>query len=734
MIKIIKKPAKFNYFTYIGDYQGCGYIRVLIPSILVNQTRFDGYKVRSSYHDHFINDMGFYNKLSFVQFQRAYTNQHYKLIHHFNVNVSKMTKTPILYEIDDMLIGIPEWNYAADFYSKYEDNVKKILGIVRGVTCSTEKLKSIYSEYNNNITVIPNHLAKFLWGNIERKEQRDSKPRILYAGSQNHFCTEKLKKQGKSGGDFGPELIDFIRKTTDKYQWVFVGGNPMELDDLIDSGKIEYHGWQSIFSLPQFLKSLNVDIGLAPLMMNTFNEGKCLIANTLLITDKGIKSINNINIDDKVWQNDKFVHVNEKIKYDNLPTIKVITKKGYEIEGTYNHRIEQCNKFVRLDELSIGDIVTLGTYKFPDINYKIISCPFFLTKKLDSINLDDLDESVTANVTINERWGRFIGYVLGDGHLASSNSVAISCDKRHVDVIDDLKLFASQIGVNTFESAKKQKDKNITVNGVDIVFSSRNLKWILGEKIGFNGRYCKNLQVPKIILESPKSVIREFIRGLFEADGTVESKGVGCSFTSKDKKLVKEIQFLLLGFGIISKIKITFNKVYKKEYYTLKLGRQACDIFYREIGFISHIKNNKLKHIIEKKHGNSYKEWTFDDEIISITYDNNNVYDLQVDGSYYLANGIVSHNSNIKALEYAALGIPGVYTNIEPYKDMMFTCDTDVDMIDRIELLTSDIDMRNRVYDYDYDVVKEQLFWEDHDNIKKYINSYLSLFNKKMED
>ena len=364
MIKFIKKPAKFNYFTYIGDYQGCGYIRVLIPSILINQTRFDGYKVRSSYHDHFINDMGFYNKLSFVQFQRAYTDQHYKLIHHFNVNVSKMTKTPILYEIDDMLIGIPEWNYASDFYRKHEDNVKKILGIVRGVTCSTDKLKSIYSEYNNNITVIPNHLAKFLWGNIERKEQRDGKPRILYAGSQNHFCTEKLKKQGKSGGDFGPELIDFIRKTTDKYQWVFVGGNPMELDDLIDSGKIEYHGWQSILSLPQFLKSLNVDIGLAPLMKNTFNEGK----------------------------------------------------------------------------------------------------------------------------------------------------------------------------------------------------------------------------------------------------------------------------------------------------------------------------------------------------------------------------------SNIKALEYAALGIPGIYTNIEPYKDMMFTCDTDIDMIDSIESVATDIDMRNRVYEHDYDVVKEQLFWEDHDNIKKYINSYLSLFNKKMED
>lgn len=363
-MNIIKKPATFNYFTYVGDFQGCGYIRVLIPTMLVNQTRFEGYKIRGAYHDHFIRDMNFYKNLTFVQFQRAYSDQHFNLINHFNTNVSRTTKTPLLYEIDDMLIKIPEWNFAANFYNKHEDNIKRILGIVRGVTCSTEKLKDIYSEYNSNIAVIPNHLPKFIWGEIEKREQYGKKPRILYAGSQNHFSTKPLIDKGIRGGDFGMELIDFIRKTTDKYQWVFVGGNPIEIQDLIDNGKIEYHGWQSILYLPRFLKGLNIDIGLAPLMIDEFNRGK----------------------------------------------------------------------------------------------------------------------------------------------------------------------------------------------------------------------------------------------------------------------------------------------------------------------------------------------------------------------------------SNIKALEYAALGIPAVYTNIDPYKDMMFTSDTDGCMIDQIEKLSSDIDVRNEVYEHDYNAVKEQLFWEEHDNIKKYVNSYLSLFNKKMED
>ena len=216
-----------------------------------------------------------------IQFQRASTDTHLKIIKHYISNIKTVVKTPIIYEIDDLLIGIPHWNRAADYYNKYKSSIEEIMSIVNGITVSTNKLKEIYSKYNDNIQVIPNHLPKFLWGDVYYKgyNRKSVKPRILYQGSDNHFCTRKLQESGLSGGDFGNTLLEYIRKTTDKYQWVFMGGFPLEIDDLIKAGKVEYHGWKNIFEYPEYIKSLNVDLCLAVLQQNIFNESKSNIKN-----------------------------------------------------------------------------------------------------------------------------------------------------------------------------------------------------------------------------------------------------------------------------------------------------------------------------------------------------------------------------------------------------------------------------------------------------------------------
>jgi hypothetical protein len=216
-----------------------------------------------------------------VQFQRASTDKHLNLIKHYITNIKPLVKTPIVYEIDDLLINIPHWNRAKEYYSKYEKSIEEIMSLVNGITVSTNKLKEIYSKYNQNITVIPNHLPKFLWGKVEFKGALIGvkRPRILYQGSDNHFCTKKLQEQGLSGGDFGSTLIDYIRKTTNKYQWVFMGGFPLEIDDLIKAGKIEYHPWKHILEYPTYIKKLNIDLCIASLQQNVFNESKSNIKN-----------------------------------------------------------------------------------------------------------------------------------------------------------------------------------------------------------------------------------------------------------------------------------------------------------------------------------------------------------------------------------------------------------------------------------------------------------------------
>ena len=88
--------------------------------------------------------------------------------------------------------------------------------------------------------------------------------------------------------------------------------------------------------------------------------------------------------------------------------------------------------------------------------------------------------------------------------------------------------------------------------------------------------------------------------------------------------------------------------------------------------------------------------------------------------------------SNIKAKEYVACNIPGVYSNVTPYENLTLTCDTDEQIIDNIEKLANDDDYRKEVAEKDHEILRPYLFWEENDNLKKYINNFLYLFNMRL--
>lgn len=721
------------------DRQGCGTIRIVYPSLLLNQYRTDGYLFEADYLTSFVNDPNFYKTFTFVQFQRSATEGHLKIFKHYIDHFRKLAKVPVIYEIDDLLRDIPDWNYASSYYNKENSPVYDMMRLVDGMTTSTEKLKEVYSEYCKNIVVIPNHLPKFIWGEVQPKHlrysirDRASKVRIGWAGSENHFCNPKSKeyKAGVRGGDFGSKLIEFIHKTCDEYTWVMSGACPVELDDIKD--KIEFHPWVSIFQYPNHVKSLDLDIGMAILKPCLFNDCKCLVGSTKVISNDGITDIKDIKDDQSLYQEGSFENVSSNVKYTNQKTIRITTKLGYSIEGTPNHKISSNGDYIRLDELGIGNKVDLSFFEYPDVPYVKEVAPFFLTKKLDSIDIDKLDDSMLPTITLNERWGYFLGMFLGDGNIGQNESVNISCDSRE-NIVDLMYEFGKSIGLSI--SIGKSDKRN--TNGTCVHFSSRNLKWLLSNRFGFNGgKFKKNLNVPIQIWKSPKSVVREFIKGLFDADGTAgyTDHSTGISFTTKNKQLAEEIQLLLLGFGIISGIRDRFNTRYQRTYYTLYLNRQASDIFYKEIGFACIKKQERLKSIISKPHSNKYKEWEMNDEIVDIQTGYNDVYDVEIPNNhFYVANGFVSHNSNIKALEYNVLGIPGVYSAAEPYKNMTCISNDENGIIEYIEKLAKYTDYRQEIFEKDYSIVKDQLFWEDNDNLKRYVGKYLELFGKKLED
>ena len=263
----IKPEGVLRIHSHLGDFAGCGQIRTIIPAVLCSQLQHYRLQAHVTYNMYAVMDPSFYKDMHFCKFQRSATENQLKMLTLIK-GISRKTGTKLIYEVDDLITDeVPESNHASAYYKQHWPYIRQMLELVDGITTSTSSLANVLHKYNENVTVIPNHLPGFNWGNPYFRGNEPTKPRILYPGSSNHFNYDK------PGGDFSPVLLDYIKKTTDKYTWIFVGGFPFELKSMLGK-EIEYHPWQSLFNLPSFLKDLDPTIGIAPLEDNLFNRCK----------------------------------------------------------------------------------------------------------------------------------------------------------------------------------------------------------------------------------------------------------------------------------------------------------------------------------------------------------------------------------------------------------------------------------------------------------------------------
>jgi len=114
-------------------------------------------------------------------------------------------------------------------------------------------------------------------------------------------------------------------------------------------------------------------------------------------------------------------------------------------------------------------------------------------------------------------------------------------------------------------------------------------------------RKAHTIRVPNILFMAPREYVAEFLRGYFDADGYVSLKDVRIEVTSASKRFIEDLSFVLLRYGIVSKI-------YRSDYTTLIIsGRRNLLAFERHIGFTVREKAERLKRIVEKsKRSESY--------------------------------------------------------------------------------------------------------------------------------
>lgn len=421
-------------------------------------------------------------------------------------------------------------------------------------------------------------------------------------------------------------------------------------------------------------------------------------------------------------------------KYTAKKTIRLITKKGYEIEGTRLHKIFSDKKWKELSSLKIGDRVTLSEIVFKG-DYQRISFPLFYHKWMKPIGSWSDN---APSVLIDENWGRFLGLVMGDGHM-SQVGVMVSCNIRDKEVIDWIVSFAESIGCSVVTRRKFCHHANKETNGIDIKITSRPLQRFLMH-IGLakhKRKYSvtKNFEVPDIIFRSPKTVIQAFLGGLFEADGTINKAGNCIDLCSKSKKLIQQMQILLLGFGIKSRIKKRRAKLRGwdrgRTYYFLCLNKKSVNLFKKKIGFMSDFKNARFPE--DESINTNADDWDLTDEIVSIQNRTADVYDIEVDCEHhYIGNGIVSHNSSNKAVEAQLLYQLPIMSNLQTYKGCspmgIYSENNDKAWYEAMRLAC-----RMQKTEYDERIVANRKFAEDHFDIKNNVSLWEEHFNKLLE-
>ena len=424
--------------------------------------------------------------------------------------------------------------------------------------------------------------------------------RAVAAAISAVMCGEAYKTSGELAKLIGPfhefaknreSMLNVIKMQREHVKEIDVEKIPADLRDLVN---VAWDCWSEALELGKLYGFRNAQTTvLAPT--------GCLTENSLISTDKGLVRLTSFGNK----KGDKWQDVSFKVMTDEGPkeatkfyingeaqTRKIRTASGYEIQGTEKHQIKvldpETNNWIwkKFSEIKENDIVPLAINTiFGD--EKEVLLP--LKPELHW----NADFELKTPVKMDEELAEVIGYFMGDGSL-HSKGLRFCVDNKDEDVVERLRRLVKNLFNLNVKITQQERYKEVAVNSVPLTMwwdasGFAKLKPTEGHKgKGYTPR------IPDAILHTNnRKIYSAFLRGLFEADGTV-SMGVP-SFSSGSKSFTQEIKTLLLALGYPTITKIDKSGWGEGELYVSRLKNVAYNKeFLDKIGFLSSRKTNEV--------------------------------------------------------------------------------------------------------------------------------------------
>ena len=318
-------------------------------------------------------------------------------------------------------------------------------------------------------------------------------------------------------------------------------------------------------SIERMMKKYSIKAGI-PLFTTPHTLRHCLHPSTRIVLPNQIISARDLffhhekQVQTLDWQTLKLKNKGLQEKSYHITPLLSLWADGYNLLCSPNHRLFTIGK-KGIEAIQAKD-VQIDDYVMGIQNFSIQEVPF-----------------------IHPKLARLLGYICGDGTVSIRRRAVIlfDKDKRILEFYQNLvhELFNLNPSLQAYKDRKSWK---LTIYSIELAEFTQSLGIIPG---------APQRRMPKEILSASLAEIKEFIAGLYDAEGNTGSMRVFS--TSLD--LLKDVQMSLLRLGVDAHINyrkrtvmLPQKKLFTHNMYTLHILHRPD-----QLRFIQHIKTLKKR-------------------------------------------------------------------------------------------------------------------------------------------
>ncbi|HII14776.1 MAG TPA: hypothetical protein HA362_00525 [Nanoarchaeota archaeon] len=315
-------------------------------------------------------------------------------------------------------------------------------------------------------------------------------------------------------------------------------------------------------------------------------SGKCLTEDTLIQLDDGSQ----MPIQELKDNSAKIFGLNDGLKIDAMAKedfferevekiVKMRMRSGREIKLTPEHPLLTIEGWIPANQLTLGDRIAVP-------------------RNIPSFGKEELPEHEA----------KLMAYLIAEGHtkgrvvlFSNTDEKLISDFKEALNRFDEnMELVEDNKGCYRVRS-KEQNHQVIgySINrdslgrfgkGTSIEHKKKSIREF-SEKTGMHNLLSAQKVIPEIVFKAKKEPLKVFLNRLFSCDGSIyrlkKESSWEVSYASSSEKLIRQVQSLLLRFGILSKLRNKKTKCNGKLFNTFELTLDGANVvrFIEEIGF-----------------------------------------------------------------------------------------------------------------------------------------------------